>query len=93
MQNTLIEFGNGDAGLARRGPAYYTSISNMFLPALKRAQANGQLGSSEDVSAKAQTPSMALLGLNVVIRSARSNTTGTAVAVAIARTVRDWSRL
>jgi TetR/AcrR family transcriptional repressor of nem operon len=96
MQNTLTEFGDGDDGdhdLAQRSPAYYASISDMFRPALARAQAKGQLGKGEDIPAKAQTLSMALLGLNVVIRGARSNTAGASIAAAIARTVRDWNRL
>lgn len=93
MQNTLIEFGGEDADLASRSADYYASIINMFLPALKRAQAKGQLHANEDTLAKAQTLSMVLLGLNVVIRGARSNTAGAAISAAIARTVRDWNRL
>jgi len=93
MQNTLIEFANGDSDLARRSPQYYASISAMFLPALKRARNIGQLGTNDDISAKAQTLSMALLGLNTVIRGARSNVAGAIVAASIARTVRDWNRL
>lgn len=68
MVNTMIEFGGGDAIVARKGTAYFARVQRAFSAALRRAAERGEIA-GDHIEDRARLLVTLAMGINVRARA------------------------
>ena len=92
LLNSTVEFAAQDEDINLRAERFFNMVRGGFNKALSAAKQKGNLPSEFDVEAMAEVLLSGAIGLNIVIRSAASNSAGKSMANSVANMVRSWAR-
>jgi len=92
LLNSTVEFAAQDEDINLRAERFFSMVRGGFQRALSAAKQQGNLSAEFDVEAMAEVLLSGAIGLNIVIRSAASNSAGKSMANSIASLVRSWAR-
>jgi len=92
LLNSTVEFAAQDEDVNLRAERFFNMVRGGFNKALSAAKQKGNLPSEFDVEAMAEVLLSGAIGLNIVIRSAASNSAGKSMANSVANMVRSWAR-
>ena len=93
LLNSTVEFAAQDEDINLRAERFFNMVRSGFHKALSAAKHKGNLSSEFDVKAMAEVLLSGVIGLNIVIRSAASNSAGKQIAYSIAKLVRSWAKI
>ncbi len=90
LLNSTVEFASEDKDINLRAERFFEMVRGGFKRALSAAKQQGNLSTEFDAEAMAEVLLSGAIGLNIVIRSAASNSAGKNMANSIASMVRSW---
>ena len=91
LLNSTVEFAAQDEEVNLRVERFFNMVRQGFHSALEAVKRAGNARSDFDVSAMAEVLLSGAIGLNIVIRSAASNSAGGTTATSLATLVRGWA--
>lgn len=92
LLNSTVEFAAQDEDVNQRAERFFNMLRGGFRKALSAAKHQGNLPAEFDVDAMAEVLLGGAVGLNIVIRSAASNSAGKSMGLSFATLVRSWAR-